>query len=147
MLNHCAWDILCASTKNSATATNCPQLDDGEIESVSNWIAEHSPRPKLFFHLKCSKCFSSRCIFFSSYRGKCAPILVLQGLLEWIARTAVTATMELCATMSVDSATVYQGFKEKRYICLISIKNSFFGRRLEKKETTNFYRIIDLYIR
>ena len=67
--------------------------------------------------------------------------------MEWIARTAVTATMELCATMSVDSATVYQGFKEKRYICLISIKNSFFGRRLEKKETTNFYRIIDLYIR
>lgn len=46
-------------------------------------------------------------------RGKCAPILVLQGLLEWIARTAVTATTELCATMSVDSATVYQGFKEK----------------------------------
>ena len=64
MINHCAWDILCAWAKNSATATNCPQLDYGEIESVSNWIAEHSPRPKLFFRLKCSKCFSSRCIFF-----------------------------------------------------------------------------------
>ena len=37
------------------------------------------------------------------------------------------------------------GFQGEK-VCLISIKNSFFGRRLEKNETTNFYRIIDIYI-
>ena len=47
-------------------------------------------------------------------RDKCVPIHALQGLGEGIAKTDVTATMELYVTTSTDSATVYQDFKAKR---------------------------------